>query len=46
MLSNFNNIEHDSNIAVLDKRVSEIFSKLECGKSPEPDRIDDEHLKF
>ena len=46
MLSKFDNIEHDSNMAVSTKSVSEIISKLECGKSAGPDGIDAEYLKF
>ena len=46
MLSKFDNIEHDSNMAVSTKRVSENICKLECGKSAGPDGIDDEYLKF
>ena len=46
VLSKFDNIEHDSNMAVSTKRVSENICKLECGKSAGPDGIDDEYLKF
>ena len=46
MLSKFVNIEHDSNMAVSTKSVSEIISKLECGKFSSPDGIDAEYLKL
>ena len=46
MLSNFDNIEHDSNMAVRQKSVSEMISKLECGESAGPDGFDAEYLKF
>ena len=46
MLSKFDYIEHDSNMAVSTKSVSEIISKLECKKSAGPDGIDAEYLKF
>ena len=46
ILRKFDNIEHDSNMAVSTKRVSEIISKLECGKSADPDGIDAEYLKL
>ena len=46
ILRKFDNIEHDSNMAVSTKSVSEIISQLECGKSAGPDGIDAEYLKL
>ena len=46
ILSNFDKIKHNSNMAVSTKSVSEIIGKLECGKSAGPDGIGAEYLKF
>ena len=46
ILSNFDKIKHNSNMAVSTKSVLEIIGKLECGKSAGPDGIGAEYLKF
>ena len=46
ILSNFDTIKHNSNMAVSTKSVSELIGKLECGKSAGPDGIGAEYLKF
>ena len=40
------NIQYDSNMAVSAKSITEIVSKLKCGKSAGPDGISAERLKF
>ena len=40
------NVQHDSNMAVSAKIITEIVSKLECGKSAGPDGISAECFKF
>ena len=40
------NVQHDSNMAVSAKIITEIVSKLECRKSAEPNRISAECFKF
>ena len=40
------NVQHDSNMAVSAKSITEIVSKLECGKSAGPDEISAECFKF
>ena len=40
------NIQHNSNMAVSAKSITEIVSKLECGKSAGPDGISAECFKF
>ena len=40
------NVQHDSNMAVSAKNITEIVSKLECGKSAGPDGISAECFKF
>ena len=40
------NVQHYSNMAVLAKSITEIVSKLECGKLAEPDRIIAECFNF
>ena len=40
------NVQHDSNMAVSAKSITEIVSKLECGKSAGPDGISAECFKF
>ena len=41
------NVQHDSNMAVSAKKIiTEIVSKLECGKSAGPDGISAECFKF
>ena len=40
------NVQHHSNMGVLAKSITEIVSKLECGKSAEPDGISAECFKF
>ena len=46
MLSNFDNIEHDPNMAVSTKNVSGNIGKLECGKSAGSNGIEAEYLRF
>ena len=40
------NVQHDSNMAVSAKSITEIMSKLECAKSAGPDGISAECFKF
>ena len=40
------NVQHDSNMTVSAKSITEIVSKLECGKSAGPDGISAECFKF
>ena len=46
ILSNFDKMKHNSNMAVSTKSVSEINGKLECRKSAGPVGIGAEYLKF
>ena len=40
------NIQHNADMAVLTKCISEVIAKLECGKSAGPDGTCPEYLKF
>ena len=40
------NVQHDSNMAVSAKSITEVVSKLECGRSAGPDGISAECFKF
>ena len=45
-MEKFENAQHNADMAVSTKCISEIIAKLECGKSAGPDGICAEYLKF
>ena len=46
IMGKFENIQHDPDMVVSAKCISQIIAKLECGKSAGPDGICAEYLKF